>query len=81
VVLFGGCMHGSDHSCDRLPTALIGGGGGKLHTDQHVVYPGSKPLRDLHFTLMNDVFGLGVADFGNSPGGKPVGKLAEILKV
>ncbi|HEX2873725.1 MAG TPA: DUF1552 domain-containing protein [Polyangiaceae bacterium] len=81
VVLFGGCMHGSDHSCDRLPTALIGGGGGKLHTDQHVVYPGSKPLRDLHFTLMNDVFGLGVADFGSSPGGKPVGKTPEILKV
>jgi hypothetical protein len=80
VVLFGGCMHGSDHSCDRLPTALIGGGGGKLQTDQHVVYPGSKPLRDLHFTLLNDVFGLGVADFGNSPGGKPVGRLPEILK-
>ncbi len=81
VVLFGGCMHGSDHSCDRLPTALIGGGGGKLHTDQHVKYPGPTPLRNLHFTLMNDVFGLGATDFGNSPGGKPVGKLPEILKV
>jgi len=81
VVLFGGCMHGSDHSCDRLPTALIGSGGGKLRTDQHITYPGSKPLRDLHFTLMNDVFGLGASDFGSSPGGKPVGKLPEILKV
>jgi hypothetical protein len=80
VILFGGCMHGSDHSCDRLPTALIGGGGGKLHMDQHVTYGGPKPLRDLHFTLLNDVFGLGVADFGNSPGGKPVGRLPEILK-
>jgi hypothetical protein len=79
VILFGGCMHGSDHSCDRLPTALIGGGGGVLRTDQHVSY-GKKPIRDLHFTLMNDVFGLGVADFGNSPGGTPVGKLPEIIK-
>jgi hypothetical protein len=80
VILFGGCMHGSDHSCDRLPTALIGGGGGKLHMDQHVTYGGPKPLRDLHFTLLNDVFGLGVADFGSSPGGNPVGRLPEILK-
>ncbi len=79
VILFGGCMHGSDHSCSRLPTALIGGGGGKLRTDQHVVYD-KKPIRDLHFTLMNDVYGLGAADFGNSPGGKPVGKLPEIIK-
>jgi hypothetical protein len=79
VVLFGGCMHGSDHSCDRLPTALIGGGGGKLQTDQHVTYS-KKPIRDLHFTLLNDVFGLGVADFGHSPAGAPPGKLPEILK-
>jgi hypothetical protein len=78
VVLFGGCMHGSDHSCDRLPTALIGGGGGKLKTDQHVTYS-KKPMRDLHFTLLNDVFGLGVPDFGSSPSGAAAGKLPEIL--
>ena len=79
VIFFGGCMHGSDHSCDRLPTVLLGGGGGLLKTDQHVVY-GKKPLRDLHFTLMNEVYKLGLADFGNSPAGNPVGKLPEILK-
>lgn len=78
VILFGGCMHGSDHACDRLPTALIGGGGGKLRTDQHVEYS-KKPMRDLHFTLINDVFGLGAADFGESPAGAPPGKLPEIL--
>jgi hypothetical protein len=81
VVLFGGCMHGSNHSCNQLPTVLIGGGGGKLRTDQHVQYGSPKHIRDLHFTIMNDVFGLGVADFGNNPGGKPVGKTPEILKV
>lgn len=79
VIFLGGCMHGSDHSCDRLPTALIGGGGGKLQTDQHVVY-GKKPLRDLHFTLLNDVYGLGVPDFGQAAGGGPPGKLPEIIK-
>ncbi len=79
VIFLGGCMHGSDHSCDRLPTALIGGGGGRLKTDQHVVYA-KKPLRDLHFTLMNDVFGLQVADFGAPAAGGPPGKLPEIVK-
>lgn len=79
VLFLGGCMHGSDHSCDRLPTALIGGGGGKLKTDQHVAY-GKKPLRDLHFTLMNDVYGLGVPSFGEAPSGAPAGKLPEIIK-
>jgi hypothetical protein len=79
LIYLGGCMHGADHSCDRLPTALIGGGGGKLKLDQHVAYGGPRPLRDLHFTLMNDVFGMGAADFGISAGGKPVGKLGEII--
>ena len=79
VIFLGGCMHGANHSCDKLPSALIGGGGGKLKGDQHVMYGGPKPLRDLHFTLMNDVFGAGAADFGVSAGGKPVGKLPEII--
>jgi hypothetical protein len=78
VVLFGGAMHGEDHKCDRLPIALIGSGGGKLKTDQHVVYE-KRPLRDLHFTLMNQVYGLGATDFGESPAGTPVGTLPEIL--
>ncbi|HXK17071.1 MAG TPA: DUF1552 domain-containing protein [Polyangiaceae bacterium] len=79
VIFLGGCMHGANHSCDKLPTALIGGGGGKLKQDQHVAYGGPKPLRDLHFTLLNDVFGAGAADFGVSAGGNPVGKLPEII--
>jgi hypothetical protein len=79
VIFLGGCMHGANHSCNELPTALIGGGGGKLKGDQHVVYAGSKPLRHLHFTLLNDVFQAGVADFGKDAGGKPVGKLPEII--
>jgi hypothetical protein len=78
VILFGGAMHGSDHSCDRLPTALIGGGGGKLKTDQHVV-TNNRPLRHLHYTLMNEVFGMGVTDFGTSAANIPLATLTEIL--
>ena len=79
VLLFGGAMHGSDHSCDRLPTALIGGGGGKLKTDQHVVYSGSRPLRNLHFTLMNEVYGMAQTDFGVNATGAPIATLPEIV--
>jgi hypothetical protein len=78
VVLFGGAMHGSDHSCDRLPTALIGGGGGKLKTDQHVV-TNQRPLRHLHYTLMNEVYGMGVTDFGGSAANIPLATLTEIV--
>lgn len=78
VVLLGGAMHGSDHKCDRLPTALIGGGGGKLKTDQHVVLD-KRPLRHLHYTLMNSVFGMGVTDFGASAANIPLATLNEIL--
>jgi len=66
VIMFGGAMHGSNHACDALPIALIGGGGGKLKTDQHVVFT-KRWLRDLHYTMMKEVFGLsgpGVDDFG-----------------
>jgi hypothetical protein len=30
VIMFGGAMHGGNHSCGQLPMTLIGGGGGKL---------------------------------------------------
>ncbi|HMJ55451.1 MAG TPA: DUF1552 domain-containing protein [Polyangiaceae bacterium] len=66
VIMFGGAMHGSNHACDQLPITLIGSGGGKLKMDQHVVFT-KRWLRDLHYTVMKDVFGMsgpGVDDFG-----------------
>ena len=78
VILLGGAMHGSNHSCDQLPTALIGGGGGKLKVDQHVDL-GNRPLRDLHFTVMNSVFGMGVANFGDNLTGKAISTIPQIL--
>ena len=65
VVLFSGCMEGGSHRADRLPVALIGGGGLGLQTDQHVVLE-PRPLRDLYFTLMNQVFSLSIAEFGQN---------------
>jgi hypothetical protein len=64
VVFFGGAMHGSNHDCSELPTALIGGGAIGLKQDQHVQL-GTRPIRDLHLTLLNHVYGLGYTDFGD----------------
>jgi hypothetical protein len=81
VIMFGGAMHGSNHSCGQLPITLIGGGGGKLKTDQHIVFP-KRWLRDLHITVMKDVFGMsgpGVDDFGIARADNPPTSIKEIL--
>jgi hypothetical protein len=79
VVLFGGSMHGGNHLADELPLVLIGGGNIGLENDQHVVLA-KRPLRDLYFTLMNEVYGLGIDDFGRNLTGAPPSIIAEILK-
>ncbi len=78
VIWVGGAMHGSDHSCDRLPTAIIGGGGGKLKQNQHIVL-NKRPMRDYHYTVMNKVFGMGVTDFGANLTGAPLSYINEIV--
>jgi hypothetical protein len=78
VVLFGGCMHGGNHMADELPLALIGGSKLGLKNDQHVVLD-KRPLRDLYFTLLNEVYGLGVTDFGQNLTGAPPTTIAELL--
>lgn len=79
VVFFGGCMHGSNHDCNELPTALIGGGALGLRQDQHVGFD-RRPLRDLHFTMMNKVFGMtDVTNFGQDLRGNPIQHISEIL--
>jgi hypothetical protein len=44
------------------------------------VLTNNRPLRHLHYTLMNEVFGMGVADFGVSAAKIPLATLTEILK-
>ena len=78
VVFFAGAMHGSDHACDRIPTALIGGGGGKLKGDQFLAL-GKRPMRDLHFTVMNSVFGMDQTNFGQNLTGAPIAVINQIL--
>ena len=78
VVFLGAAMHGQDHSTANLPSLLVGGGGGALKTDQHLAL-GHRPLRDLHFTLMNGVYGLGVTDFGVDLTGAPIAIIDQLL--
>ena len=79
VVMFGAAMHGGNHLANELPTALIGGGNLGLRNDQHLVLDNA-PLRDLYFTLLNDVYGLDIADFGQNRTGAPIATIGQLLK-
>ena len=78
VVFMGACMHGSNHQCSDLPTLLVGGGGGRLVTNQHLSL-GNRPLRDFYFTLMNGVYDVGVSDFGTNLTGAPIALIDALL--
>ena len=79
VVFLGACMHAGNHEGDRLPVAILGGGNLGLENDQHIVLD-RRPLRDLYFTLLNDVYGLGARDFGQNLTGAPPAAITELLK-
>jgi hypothetical protein len=79
VVFLGACMHGGNHEGNQLPALLIGGGNLGLKNDQHLALD-KRPLRDLYFTLMNDVYALGVSDFGQDLTGAPPARISELLK-
>lgn len=71
LVFFAGCMQGGSHRGNELPVALIGGRNLGFAGDRHLLLEG-RPLRDLYFTLLNEVYGLGVGDFGQSAAGDPI---------
>lgn len=79
VVFLGGGMHGGNHQAANLPVAVLGGGNLGLETDQHIVLD-KRPLRDFYFTLMNDVYGLGVRGFGQNLTGAPLASITNLLK-
>jgi len=79
VVFLGSCMRGGSHEAANLPVALLGGGNLGLETDQHIVLD-KRPLRDLYATLMNDVYGLAVQDFGQNLTGAPLTSITNLLK-
>lgn len=83
LIMFGSCMHGSDHACDRLPTLLLGSGGGAFKTDQHVQFD-KRWMRDLHHTVMTSMYGMTGADvdsFGISRPNLPPMPISEIIAV
>lgn len=71
VITFASGMHGGDHSGNNIPVALIGGGGGVLKQNQHVLFASEQELADVHFTILKNVFGSTDPSFGSSRGVLP----------
>ncbi|MFL5338971.1 MAG: DUF1552 domain-containing protein [Gemmataceae bacterium] len=67
LVYGSGIGDGNRHNHDDLPVLLIGGGGGKLKTAQHLKYPRETPLTNLYLSLL-DIFGARVETLGDSTG-------------
>jgi hypothetical protein len=63
----------------QLPCVLVGGGGGRLRTDQHVVFPSDRPLRDVYTTIIDELFHVGVGSFGDHVDGVGAEIVSEIL--
>jgi hypothetical protein len=83
IVLFTSDMHHGDHAAWDLPVAIFGGGSGTLVQDQYIVLEENptnhRAMRDLHFTIMNQYFNLGLTEFGVDMRGMPNALIEEIL--
>jgi hypothetical protein len=68
IILYGSNMSNSNaHNHSPLPTAILGGGLGKIKGGQHLRYPEHTPLANLLTTLL-DRAGIPVEKFGNGTG-------------
>lgn len=68
MILFGaGIRDGNKHDPHNLPLVLAGKAGGRLRTDQHLVYGTDSPLSNV-FMAMLDAFGTPVERFADSTG-------------
>jgi hypothetical protein len=68
VLLFGSNMSNSNlHDHFPLPTAIVGGGAGKLKGNQHLRYPDRTPIANMHVALLNRA-GVPTEKFGDSTG-------------
>jgi Protein of unknown function (DUF1552) len=73
IVLFGSNMSDSNlHNHFPLPTAILGGGAGKLKGNRHLRYPDRTPIANVHLTLL-DHAGVPMEALGDSSG-----KFAEV---
>ena len=68
ILLFGSNMSNSNlHDHFPLPTAIVGGGCGKLKGNQHLRYPDRTPIANMHVALLNRI-GVSTGKFGDSTG-------------
>ena len=68
ILLYGSNMSNSNtHNDDPLPSAVLGGGCGKIKGGQHLNYPQDTPLANLLLTLLERA-GVPVEKLGNSTG-------------
>jgi hypothetical protein len=66
IILYGSNMSNSDrHNQFPLPTALLGGGCGKLKGGQHLRYPDHTPLANVLLTIL-DRAGVPAQSIGDS---------------
>ena len=68
ILLYGSNMSNSNmHDHFPLPTAIVGGGAGKIKGNQHLRYPDRTPIANMHVALLNRV-GISTEKFGDSTG-------------
>jgi len=66
ILLFGSNMSDSNlHNHFPLPTAIVGGGAGRLKGNRHLRYPDKTPIADMHLTIL-DRIGVPMESFGDS---------------
>ena len=66
VIMFGSNMSDSNlHNHFPLPTAIVGGGAGKLKGNRHLRYPDRTPIANVHLTLLDHV-GVPIETLGDS---------------
>jgi hypothetical protein len=83
LVMFGSDMHHGDHAAFDLPMVLFGSGSGVFRQNELVSLPETiediRQMRDLHFTILNNYFKLGVTKFGDDRRGIANKPISEIL--
>jgi hypothetical protein len=67
IVYGAGMGEGDVHNQYNVPIALLGGGGGMLKGNRHVLYEMGTPLSNLHLSMM-DMYGIHLETMGTSNG-------------
>ena len=68
MILYGSSMsNGNQHDHDPLPIALVGGAGGTLEGNRHIVMPAHTPMSNLLLGML-DKLGVRKESFGDSTG-------------